>query len=261
MHRFKIYIYFLFSVCKMVDIRRETWKRNGAEVMYIEKRLGHANLPTVTLQYPSKYENQRQELQNCGNYQHCRRFLKENFAKQIIMDCRTTPAVNFRTKLGFKQHDPIMTREQSVLTKTMTVFAAEEIILQYNVLGYRVDAYFPKHKLGIEIDEQGHNRDINYDIERQKAIERDLGCKFIMIDPSKKDFDVNIELGRIQKYIVKSTKKLSEKSLIDDLSKRLLGLGFKSNNAIKTKCLKISLSTFCLHYKDDNLFFISQKTH
>ena len=37
------------------------------------------------------------------------------------------PAVKFRTKLGFNQHDPIMTQEQSVLSKIMTVFAAEEI--------------------------------------------------------------------------------------------------------------------------------------
>ena len=68
---------------------------------------------------------------------------------QIISDWRTIPAVNFRTKLGFRHHDPIMTQEQSVLTKIMTVFAAEEIILQYNVSGYKVDAYLPKHKLGI----------------------------------------------------------------------------------------------------------------
>ena len=99
----------------------------------------------------------------------------------------------------------------------MTVFAAEEIILQYNVLGYRVDAYLPKNKLGIEIDEKGHNgRSIHYEIERQKAIEKELGCKFIRIDPSKEGFDVNIELCRTQNYIVKSTKK----SLIDDLSKK-----------------------------------------
>ena len=76
------------------------------------------------------------------------------------MDCRTTPAVNFRNKLRFRQHDPIMTQEQSVLTKIMAVFAAEEILLQYNVLGYWVDAYLPKHKLGIEIDEQRHNTDL-----------------------------------------------------------------------------------------------------
>ena len=33
--------------------------------------------------------------------------------------------------------------------------------------------YFPKYKLAIEIDEQGHqDRDIGYEIERQKAIEK-----------------------------------------------------------------------------------------
>ena len=33
------------------------------------------------------------------------------------MNCRTTAAVNFRTKLGFRQHDPILTQEQSNLKK------------------------------------------------------------------------------------------------------------------------------------------------
>ena len=83
------------------------------------------------------------------------------------MDCRTTPAVNFRTRLGFSQHDPIMTQRQLALTKVMTVFLVEEVIPQCNVLDYRVDAYLPKHKPGIEIDEQGNNdRSIDYEIER-----------------------------------------------------------------------------------------------
>ena len=73
------------------------------------------------------------------------------------MDCRTTSAVNFRTRLGFNQHDPIMTQEQSILSKIVTVFAVEEIILQHNILGYRTDAYFFKYKLAIEVDELGHN--------------------------------------------------------------------------------------------------------
>ena len=91
------------------------------------------------------------------------------------MDCSTKPAVNFRTNLEFMQHDPIMTKEQSVLTKIVTVFAAEEIILQYNALGYRIDAYFPKYKLVIELDEQGHNdRPMDYEMERQKATEKEL---------------------------------------------------------------------------------------
>ena len=125
----------------MVEITNETWERNGVEVIVfngkewlnetnIKDQLKHSNLAAVTLQYPQKYRKQRQELQNCGKYQPCRIFLKEILAMQIIMDCRTTPAVIFRTKLGFRQHDPIMIQEQSLWTKVMAVFAAEEIILQ-----------------------------------------------------------------------------------------------------------------------------------
>ena len=44
------------------------------------------------------------------------------------MDCRTTPAVDFKTKLGFNQHDPVMTQEQSILSKIVTLFATEEIM-------------------------------------------------------------------------------------------------------------------------------------
>ena len=93
------------------------------------------------------------------------------------MDSRTTAAISFRTRLGFKQDDPIMTQEQSILSKIVTIFASEEIILRHNVLGYRIDAYFPKYKLAIEVDEQGYiDRNIDYEIERQNAIKKELGC-------------------------------------------------------------------------------------
>ena len=84
------------------------------------------------------------------------------------MDCRTTPAVNFKTRLGFNQQDPIMTMEQSILTKINSAFSTEEIIFQHNVLGYRIDECFLKHKLAIEVDEQGHqDRDFECETERQ----------------------------------------------------------------------------------------------
>ena len=103
----------------MVKITKETWKKCGVDVIifndkkwlnekHIEDQLKHSNLPAVTNQYPSEFKKQRQEIQNCGKYQPCRRFLEEDFAIQIIMDCGTTPAVNFRSGLGFNQLDPIM---------------------------------------------------------------------------------------------------------------------------------------------------------
>ena len=37
----------------------------------------------------------------------------------------------------------------------------------------KMDAYFRKYKLAIEVDEQWHNgRDIDYELERQKPIEK-----------------------------------------------------------------------------------------
>ena len=80
----------------------------------------------------------------------------------------------------------------------MAIFAAEEIILQRNALSYRFDAYFPEHKLAIEFGEQGHNdRDISYEIERQKAIEKELSCKFIRINPAKENSNIFVEIGKI----------------------------------------------------------------
>ena len=59
------------------------------------------------------------------------------------MNCRTPIAIEFRSKLGFKEHDLIMTREQSVLTKIMKVFASKKTFLQHSILSYRIDLYFP----------------------------------------------------------------------------------------------------------------------
>ena len=86
----------------------------------------------------------------------------------------------------------------------MALFGTEKLILQHNVLGYRIDAYFPKFKLAIEVDEQGHNsRDIDYEIKRQKALEKELGCKFIIINPAKENFNIFVKIGVIHSLIVK----------------------------------------------------------
>ena len=60
-----------------------------------------------------------------------------------------------------------MTQEQSVLTKIKDSFSTEEIIFQHFVLGHKINTYFSKYKLAIEVDERGHNdRDLKTEIER-----------------------------------------------------------------------------------------------
>ena len=91
------------------------------------------------------------------------------------MDSRTVSSVEFKSRLGFKNQDPIMTQEQSVLTKIKEIFSTEEISFQHFALGYRIDAYFLKYKLAIEVDERGHqHKDLESEIEKQKVLEKEL---------------------------------------------------------------------------------------
>ena len=116
------------------------------------------------------------------------------------MHCRvsTPEAIEFKTRLGFNQHDLIVTKEQSVLVKIIKIFASEEILLQHSVLSYKVDVYFSKHRLAIKIDKKGHNdKNIDYETKKQKAIEEELDCEFIRINPDGKDFHVYVETGKI----------------------------------------------------------------
>ena len=67
------------------------------------------------------------------------------------------------------------------------------------------------------------------------------GITIIRTNPDDADFDINKLINEIHIQIIKSTKKTkvsTKKSLIDDLSKRLLKLEFESNHSIKSKCLK-----------------------
>ena len=83
------------------------------------------------------------------------------------MDCRTTLTHKFRTRLGFKQYDVILTKEQSVLTKIMSLFEGENMQTQCNVSSYRIELYFHGYKLVIEIDENRRSvRKIVYETKR-----------------------------------------------------------------------------------------------
>ena len=96
------------------------------------------------------------------------------------------------------------------------------------------------------IDELGHNdKNIDYELQRQRAIEKELGCLFIRISPDKKDFNIFKEINKIHRHIKKSTKK----SLTDKISKTMLKLEFKSNHSVITKALKRVVKNVLPDYK------------
>ena len=98
----------------------------------------------------------------------------------------------------------INTKEQTIINSIKDTSEEENIQTQYRVLGYRIDLYFHEYKLSIEVDELGHtNRNINNEIERQKALEKEINCIFIRINPDGKDFNIFKEINKIHRHIKK----------------------------------------------------------
>ena len=69
---------------------------------------------------------------------------------------------------------------------------------------FRIDVYFTEYLLAIEIDEKVHkDRELIFEEERQKALEKRLGCEFIRINMSQ-HYSGDYEIGRKQTFINKS---------------------------------------------------------
>ena len=168
----------------------------------LETALGCKNLAGNKIQYyPNEFIKRRDKIQDCEDFQPCRKFIVEELAVSLITDIKTVKAAELKTKLGFNQIDPIMSKQESVGLRLKKTFSGEEIIEDCFGLSYLIDFYFPKYKLAVEIDELGHaDRDSVKEKERQTEIAEYLGCKFIRINPDEKNFSAYDGLGEIYKF-------------------------------------------------------------
>ena len=170
------------------------------------------------------------------------------------MDCRTDESCKFLKNLGFKLHDVINTKEQTVVNSIKDAFEGENMQTQYSVLSDRIDLYFHKYKLAIEADELGHaDRNNNNEIERQRASEKELNCVFIRYNPDEPDVNILREINKIHRHInqltIQQTEQQTKESVISNLSNELLKLEFKKNNSIKSKCVRWIVKNILPGYK------------
>ena len=203
---------------KMIDIQKKLDVKNIHDLVdkEIKDKFKTNNLTDEQIK---KYKIYGTELIDGGKFI----YVHERVIIPVIMHCRTPESCKFKRNLGFKLHDLINCKEQTVLESIKDAFEGEDMQTQYTVIGYRIDLYFHEYKLAIEVDELGHNdRNIDYEIQRQRAIEKELGCVFIRINPDEENFNIFRAINKIHRHIKKSTKK----SLIDKISKRLLKLEF-----------------------------------
>ena len=132
---------------------------------------------------------------------------------------------NFRQLFGFQESEIYERKEYLIVKQIKKVFKRQKIIEQYRVKKYFIDLSFPEHKLGIEIDENGHtDRSEIKEQEREETIKNAV-ILLIRINPDKKGFDIFDEISEIQDFIYESGLKLGEElrknKIIEDLERSL----------------------------------------
>ena len=147
----------------MVNFTKEAFENNDIEVIvdsidtlwlnerHIEKKLSHKNLPAITNKYDEIYKKHRYELVDEPIKQPNRRFLRIDLALKIIVVCRTDESCSLKRNLGFKLHDVINTKEQTVINSIKDAFEGENMQTQYSVLGYKIDLFFINTNLQLKL--------------------------------------------------------------------------------------------------------------
>ena len=244
-----------FSLCtyKIIQISREGYKKCDVEIIYkeryfwvnrkdLEVQPDVANQSQIFDKCDSEKQKDRQELTPNAEYQLCRVFVRNDLVERKIKSCRKSSKrfLELKKKLGL---DPDVNTcdERDVISALQVAFEGKIILTQHCIKNSTIEAYFSKYKLGTEVDEYNHkSRNSEYEQSRKLMIESH-GITIIRTNPDAGDFDMNRLINQIYTHIIESTKKQTKtstkKSLIADLSKRLLELEFKSNHLIK-KCLK-----------------------
>ena len=177
---------------KIIDKGRYLWVNRN----YLVVESDVANWALIFDQYDSEKQKYGQELTPNPEYQRCKVFVRNDLVdKKKKLQKIIKKIFRIKRKSGLDSIE------------------GEIILTQYCIENKRIDAYFSKYKLGIEIDEYNHeSRNSNYEKSRQLMIE-------------------------------------SHGITIDDLSKRLLELEFKSVYSIKSKCLKWVINNTLPNYK------------
>ena len=130
-------------------------------------------------------------------------FISVDCLKYILCKCTKPAAITLAKSLNFDiLGTKCLKKEAETLQCIMKAFKGEDMQDQFWVDGYRVDLYFQRYKLAIECNEFGHqDRDIGYEVTRQKHIETKLGCTFIRYNPDAQNFDIFNVINKIFKHI------------------------------------------------------------
>ena len=133
-------------------------------------------------------------------------FVNYNSLLNIFSKTRKSEIIEISNNLNIKINNKIYTCiEAETIKCILDSFNGEKMMQQYKVKQYFIDLYFPEYKLGVECDENKHDRKLikNYDIDRENNIRNEIkDIYFIRYEPDKKDFNIFNVINKIYKYIL-----------------------------------------------------------
>lgn len=125
----------------------------------------------------------------------------ENGVRRLLSNSRTPAAERLRSLLDDKKYYYNSIPEMKFVASLQKAFPGENIELQKQVLGYRIDLYFTDYNIAVEFDEEHHHAHIDLDAIRQARIETELKCTFVRARPSDDICDI---IGEIYTLIMLS---------------------------------------------------------
>ena len=134
--------------------------------------------------------------------------MRNDLVEKKTKSCRKSSKRFLEFKKKLRLYPDVGTCDkQDIISGLQVAFEGEIILTQYCTGNKRLDAYFSKCKLGIEVDEYIHEGRIsNYEKSRQIMIESQ-GITTIRTNPDAADFDMKRLINEIYKHIIKSTEK------------------------------------------------------
>ena len=193
--------------------------------MVENKICGINEIKSLTKKQRRKYKRTAsgisKELKN--DPQYCK-YVRHDVMEEVIKNCSSAKSSNdgikrldkekqrqnFRQLLGFKENEVFESKEYSIVKKIKKIFKRQKMIDQYKVDKYFIYLYFLVHKLGIEIDENGHLDRLETKEQEREEIIKNLDITLLRINPDKVGFDIFDEISEIQDFIYESGLKIGE---------------------------------------------------
>jgi hypothetical protein len=135
-------------------------------------------------------------------------FINERGVRTLVVKSTLPNAKNIAEELGIDiLGSKILRKEADSICEIMKAFNGQNMMLQYSVLTYRVDLYFPDYNICVECDENGHSdRDPNAELQRYLDITKNLNCQWYRYNPDSKDYDIMKVVNGIFRLIINSKK-------------------------------------------------------